>query len=252
MKKVKGIDHTSRPIYPKRLAVARLSFVSSFYFFFPLSFPSSPPARDLYEQKKKVFLFSRHPRTHARFRCPMTSSGQPVGSISLLVEDSTVAVLCFAAKGKKRKESRGIWVWDDVMMTEFKKRSIIFSSRTVSLVCLSKCASRWNCFATFRHRWKLIRRSNRHGISALRCPVPCKRTPQVLSNRPEFGITLSIVGSFLSLDVDRFIISAMHASLVILERINKNTWYKYGISQRVQILLLLYVGSDRAIVLVNK
>lgn len=96
-----------------------LSFLLSI--FFPLSFPSSPPPRDLYEQKKKVFLFSRHPRTHARFRCPMTSSGQPVGSISLLVEDSTVAVLCFAAKGEKRKESRGIWVWDDVMMTELKK-----------------------------------------------------------------------------------------------------------------------------------
>lgn len=63
-----------------------------------------------------------------------------MGSISLLVEDSTVAVLCFAAKGEKRKESRGIWVWDDVMMTEFKKRSIIFSSRTVSLLS-SVCPS---------------------------------------------------------------------------------------------------------------
>lgn len=136
MKKVKGIDHTSRPIYPKRLAVARLSFVSSFYFFFPS--PSLLPLHlVIFTSKKKVFLFSRHPRTHARFRCPMTSSGQPVGSISLLVEDSTVAVLCFAAKGEKRKESRGIWVWDDVMMTEFKKRSIIFSSRTVSLLSFS-------------------------------------------------------------------------------------------------------------------
>lgn len=115
-------------------------------------------------------------------------------------------------RGERRKKERiswhlGLgWRHDD----RVQKKSIIFSSRTVSLVCLSKCASRWNCFATFRHRWKLIRRSNRHGISALRCPVPCKRTPQVLSNRPEFGITLSIVGSFLSLDVDRFIISAMH------------------------------------------
>lgn len=146
-------------------------------------------------------------------------------------------------RGERRKKERiswhlGLgWRHDD----RVQKKSIIFSSWTVSLVCLSKCASRWNCFATFRHRWKLIRRSNRHGISALRCPVPCKRTPQVLSNRPEFGITLSIVGSFLSLDVDRFIISAMHASLVILERINKNTWYKYGISQRVQYYYYYYM-----------
>lgn len=96
-------------------------------------------------------------------------------------------------RGERKKKERiswhlGLgWRHDD----RVQKKSIIFSSRTVSLVCLSKCASRWNCFATFRHRWKLIRRSNRHGISALRCPVPCKRTPQVLSNRPEFGITLS-------------------------------------------------------------
>ena len=97
-----------------------------FRFFFLFFFFSSPSLLPLhlviFTSKKKVFLFSRHPRTHARFRCPMTSSGQPVGSISLLVEDSTVAVLCFAAKGEKRKESRGIWVWDDVMMTEFRKR----------------------------------------------------------------------------------------------------------------------------------
>lgn len=149
-------------------------------------------------------------------------------------------------RGERRKKERiswhlGLgWRHDD----RVQKKSIILSSRTVSLVCLSKCASRWNCFATFRHRWKLIRRSNRHGISALRCPVPCKRTPQVLSNRPEFGITLSIVGSFLSLDVDRFIISATHASLVILERINKNTcngfkYYYYYMWDRIELLCLL-------------
>lgn len=135
----KGQRHRSylSPDLSQKIGRRKTLFRFFFLFFFSPLLPFFPSTSWSLRAKKKVFLFSRHPRTHARFRCPMTSSGQPVGSISLLVEDSTVAVLCFAAKGEKRKESRGIWVWDDVMMTEFKKRSIIFSSRTVSLLSFS-------------------------------------------------------------------------------------------------------------------
>lgn len=187
-----------------------------------------------------------------------------MGSISLLVEDSTVVVLCFAAKRKKISRGigpRGELKGDDVTMTELEKKNTILSdgffppsltSRKsrfrVSSVCPSGAASRWNCFATGGNL--SYRRSSNHGISSV-SPVPCKRTPQLPS-----GIrnTLSIVrGLFLSLD--HFIISinqfTHHVALVILEKINKNEWCMNGISQQV-LKCRYYIYRIGSIVVVNK
>lgn len=176
-----------------------------------------------------------------------------MGSISLLVEDSTVVVLCFAAKRKKISRGigpRGELKGDDVTMTELEKKNTILSdgffppsltSRKsrfrVSSVCPSGAASRWNCFATGGNL-SYRRSSNHHDISVLRCLLfRVNGHPQVPS-----GIrnTFSIVrGLFLSLD--HFIISinqfTHHVALVILEKINKNEWYLATGSQ-MQVLYI--------------
>lgn len=178
---------------------------------------------------------------------------EPVGSISLLVEDSTVVVLCFAAKRKKNLTWHwASWSWKGMTSRWPSSKKRTQSSRTVSSLLLLSyepevsfsclvCLSKWRrvTLELFCHRWKLIlstqQQPPRYFCSSV-SPVPCKRTPQFPS-----GIrnTLSIVrGLFLSLD---FIISinqfTHHVALVILEKINKNEWYLATGSQ-MQVLYI--------------
>ena len=235
--------------------ISRTCVLFRFFYFFSLP-------RDLYStrRKKKRFSCSLVTRQHMRARASVfvarwQAAVEPVGSISLLVEDSTVVVLCFAAKRKKNLTWHwASWSWKGMTSRWPSSKKRTQSSRTVSSLLLL-CLSKWRrvTLELFCHRWKLIlstqQQPPRYFCSSV-SPVPCKRTPQLPS-----GIrnTLSIVrGLFLSLD---FIISinqfTHHVALVILEKINKNEWCMNGISQQV-LKCRYYIYRIGSIVVVNK
>lgn len=265
VKKVKGIDHKAFARFIPKDWPSRDFFVSSIFFLSLVIFTAQ-------EEKKKRFSCSLVTRQHMRARASVfvarwQAAVEPVGSISLLVEDSTVVVLCFAAKRKKNLTWHwASWSWKGMTSRWPSSKKRTQSSRTVSSLLLLSyepevsfsclvCLSKWRrvTLELFCHRWKLIlstqQQPPRYFCSSV-SPVPCKRTPQLPS-----GIrnTLSIVrGLFLSLD---FIISinqfTHHVALVILEKINKNEWCMNGISQQV-LKCRYYIYRIGSIVVVNK
>lgn len=264
VKKVKGIDHKAFARFIPKDWPSRDFFVSSIFFLSLVIFTAQ-------EEKKKRFSCSLVTRQHMRARASVfvarwQAAVEPVGSISLLVEDSTVVVLCFAAKRKKNLTWHwASWSWKGMTSRwpSSKKRKILsdgflppsLTSRKsrfrVSSVCPSGAASRWNCFATGGNL-SYRRSSNHHGISVLRCLL--FRVNGHPSFHPEFGIpSRSFVDCFF-----RWIL----LSLLISSRITLHWlfWKKlikmngvWMVSRnRFSNAGIIYIESDRSWLLINR
>lgn len=266
VKKVKGIDHKAFARFIPKDWPSRDFFVSSIFFLSLVIFTAQ-------EEKKKRFSCSLVTRQHMRARASVfvarwQAAVEPVGSISLLVEDSTVVVLCFAAKRKKNLTWHwASWSWKGMTSRWPSSKKRTQSSRTVSSLLLLSyepevsfsclvCLSKWRrvTLELFCHRWKLIlstqQQPPRYFCSSV-SPVPCKRTPQVPSGI--WNISRSFVDCFFRWITLLSLLTSSRVTLhcVILEKINKNEWCMNGISQQV-LKCRYYIYRIGSIVVVNK
>lgn len=140
VKKVKGIDHKAFARFIPKDWPSRDFFVSSIFFLSLVIFTAQ-------EEKKKRFSCSLVTRQHMRARASVfvarwQAAVEPVGSISLLVEDSTVVVLCFAAKRKKNLTWHwASWSWKGMTSRWPSSKKRTQSSRTVSSLLLLRAGS---------------------------------------------------------------------------------------------------------------